>query len=331
MSLRSMVLKRFFKFVDKRIPRNNTHCLTVKNLLIVPSKLGAAYLGICLLLWVFGTNYQNNLILAFDFFLVSVFFLGILRTFANLNGISLIYKSAQPVFPGEHINLNFEFSSSKNTFGIVLKWQKETALYRFCDFIQNLEEIGKPRLGKADVRQLVSVPLLATSRGKFPPGRLLIESHYPIGIVRCWAWLTWDVELLVYPQPIEVPEPVCQQQVSEGGESHPAPGAEDFSGLRSYRAGDSPKRIAWKTYAKGKGVYTKEFEQAVSNELWLDFNSVLAVDLESKVSGLTYWVLKYHERDVEFGVKLPGHEISPNRGDDHLHEILSVLAVYGIG
>ncbi len=321
MFIRSMVQRRFFKWIDKHVPNKNAHTLTVKNLYIVPSKLGGIYLGICVLLWVFGTNYQNNLILAFDFFLLSILMLGILRTFTNLNGILLQYKSALPVYPGEHINLRFEISTLKSAYGIVLKWQQEDKLYRFSDFIGQIDSaVNKTR---------ISVPLLAKKRGRFSPGRLLIESHFPIGLVRCWSWLNWDIDLLVYPKPIEVPEPPTKQQATEDGESHPAPGAEDFSGLRGYQRGDSPKRIAWKTYAKGKGLFTKEFEQSVSSELWLDYNFIHGGDMEIKISGLTYWALRYHEKGVEFGLKLPNEKISPDKGDDHLHCVLSLLAVYG--
>ena len=44
-----------------------------------------------------------------------------------------------------------------------------------------------------------------------------------------------------------------------GGAQSGAIGDEDFAGLRPFQAGDSLRRVAWKAYARGQGLHTKQY------------------------------------------------------------------------
>jgi uncharacterized protein (DUF58 family) len=108
-----------------------------------------------------------------------------------------------------------------------------------------------------------------------------------------------------------------------------ASGNDDFSGLRAYQRSDSPRHVAWKAVARSDDMLTKQFTGEAAAELWLDSRlNTAALGLEQRLSRLAGWVL-LAERDGSFyGLRLPGVEIAPARGDAHCAACLQALALY---
>ena len=98
--------------------------------------------------------------------------------------------------------------------------------------------------------------------------------------------------------------------------------------LRAYRAGDAPKQIAWKALAREQGLLTKEFSAMASSELWLDWEDARGPDVEARLAVLCHWVLQAEDFGQSFGLRLPGVEIAPNRGEAHRARCLEALAVF---
>ena len=88
--------------------------------------------------------------------------------------------------------------------------------------------------------------------------------------------------------------------------------------LRAYRAGDTPKQIAWKALAREQGLLTKEFSATASSELWIDLDEAIAADLEARLSILTHWVIQAERFGQSYGLRLPGLRIPP-LFQDHSH------------
>ncbi len=308
---------RFFSFIDKRVPRANQHRLNRKKLYIFPSKRGFGLLTVLVLLWLIGTNYQNNLILALAFLLTSVFVVTILQTHSNLSQLNIEYLGATPSFAGEEVEFTFELSTRSRRFtdNLEIAWQQAD------DFVANIDV-------SPDENLRVGIPASALRRGWFRPGRMLLQSYFPLGIVRCWSWLNWDIAALVYPAPMEYSLPGCLQTDSDGEGEHPVPGGEDYGGLKEYSPGDPIKQIAWKAFAQEKGLFVKEFSQNVSQEKWLVYSDIPLSAPEMKLSVMCYWALEFSRRDEFFGVDLPGKVIEPNKGENHRREVLEALALF---
>ncbi|SMF64031.1 Uncharacterized conserved protein, DUF58 family, contains vWF domain [Alteromonadaceae bacterium Bs31] len=309
--------ERFFRFIDKRNPSANQHLLNRKKLYIFPSRRGFALISVLVLLWLIGTNYQNNLILALAFLLTSVFVVTILQTHSNLSELSLEYVGASPAFAGEDVEFVFKLSTRSKRFAesLEIAWQIAD------DFVANIDV-------SPDEAVKVSVPKQALRRGWLSPGRMLIQSYFPLGILRCWSWLNWDIASLVYPAPMEYSLAGSLQADSEGEGEHPVSGGEDFGGFKEYTPGDAIKQIAWKAYAQEKGLYVKEFSQNVSQEKWLVYRDIPLSDPELKLSVMCYWALKFSQADEFFGIDLPGKIIEPNLGENHRREVLEALAQF---
>ncbi len=137
-----------------------------------------------------------------------------------------------------------------------------------------------------------------------------------------------DLEALVYPRPappgrlrLEA-DPGQMSLTGQGG------GKEDFSGLREYRAGDSPRRIAWKVLARTGETLVTQYRDGSAEHIWIDWNSLRADRaVESKISELTRQVLDAHGAGLTYGLRVPGKSIPPGRGESQRHECLKCLAL----
>lgn len=307
---------RFYRWVDKRNPVAHAITLNRKNLYTFPNLTGLVYLLVAVVIWMLGTNYQNNLILALAYLMASLFVVAILHAFTNLAGITVKFVGAQPAFAGEPATFTLEL----------------TATHKFgCDQLELRWPAGDTRVVTLNPNEPLRVSLHAPSkeRGYLRPGRLLVQSRFPLGIIRCWTWLNLDAQALIYPAPIACEEP--RHQASDGqqeGGTHQR-GGDDFSGLRDYQPGDSVKHIAWKQFAQEKGLFTKEYEAFFSAEKWLDWHS-LNLPQEPRLAGLCYWALEYEQRQVPYGLNLPGTSLEPALGEFHLQAVLKALAEFNL-
>ncbi len=308
--------RHFFRWIDNRVKPAQQISLNRKNLYIFPNRTGLLYLLMTLVIWLLGTNYQNNLILALSYLMISLFIVAIPHTFANLSGIRVRFVQATPAFAGEPANFVLELTtpSKRGSENVEIRWGESAT--------QTLT------LNPAEP-QRVTLQVPSRQRGYLRPGRLHIQSRFPLGIIRCWSWLNLEAAALIYPAPIAIEEPqhLASSGREEGGAS--TRGGDDFSGLREYQPGDPIKHIAWKQFAQNKGLYTKEYEAFFSAEKWLDWNSLNHLQ-ELRLAGLCYWALEYEHRQIPYGLSLPGLTLAPALGDHHQRAVLKALAQFNL-
>jgi uncharacterized protein (DUF58 family) len=188
------------------------------------------------------------------------------------------------------------------------------------------EEIDLPPNAAKEL--VLHIPVAA--RGWYRPERLRIESTFPLGLLRCWTWVALDQRALVYPAPLVSPEPAGAAGDALDGRWLSGAGDDEFFGIRDYRAGDNPRRVYWKGLARGQALQTKDYATAIADARWLDWGQFPGLDQERRLSALCYWVLDYHRKELEFGLRLPGSELAPASGDRQRDAALRALALFGI-
>lgn len=313
---RSYWQRRMENWLDRRVPIATSHKLNRHNLYTFPNLQGLLYLAALLVVWVMGTNYQNNLILGLCYLMASIFVVAILHGYANLAGLTIKFIGAEPVFAGDKAGFVVELSSDhrQGVENIRLRWDGSEA-----DPISLSP--GEP--------QRVTIWISANQRGYCRPRRLLLESYFPLGIIRCWTWLRLDARVLAYPRPLPLEEPrAATASGQEEGQGQLKRG-EEFQGLRSYVPGDSLKHIAWKQFAQERGLYTKEYQEPLSSEKWLDWDS-LSYDQEDRLACLCHWALAYEQRQLNYGLRLPGLELEPDHGPAQRSQVLTALALFNL-
>ena len=108
-------------------------------------------------------------------------------------------------------------------------------------------------------------------------------------------------------------------------------GDADFAGLRPFQAGDSLHRVAWKAYARGQGLHTKQYAGTDVVSHVFDWDSLEGLGTEARLAQLCRWVLDAQERGEAFGLRLPGQAIAPNLGAAHRQHCLTALALFDGG
>ena len=261
-------------------------------------------------------NYQNNMSYALVFLLATLFIVATLHTYANLSGLTIRALRATPVFPGQQseFSIQLERGSPREHFALLLKWPQSTAS------VVNLVD--------QDMVQ-VHLHMAVGNRGWFSPGRLLLESTYPLGLLRCWTWVDLDLYALVYPRPLASPELPGLASDQPDGASLPVSGSDDFYGFRDYRFGDSLRQIHWKGLARGQAVQTKHYAAYADRSVWLDWDMFPGLGTEQRLSHLCYWALDFESRGEEYGLRLPGVVLEPGMGERHRERVLQALALYG--
>jgi uncharacterized protein (DUF58 family) len=306
---------RFGKWLDQRIPPSTRVTLHQKNIFILPTRHGLYFVLMILAMMLAGINYLNSLIFALAFLLTSLFMVSILHTFRNLSGITLQGHVGNPVFTGEDIDFVVTLSreGARTYEGVLIGWHGD--MKQTVDLLD--EQIA---------RQRVYVP--TKRRGRFNPGRMLVETTYPVGLFRAWSWVDLDIEGIVYPRPIAAGEIPMAEASGDEGEMIRRDGVDDFYGLREYQQGDGIRHIAWKTFARTEELQVKEFAAHVDQRVWLEWDALAGMDREARLSRLTWWVLQLSKSNDEYGLRLPGLAFSPDRGREHMELLLTNLALF---
>jgi uncharacterized protein (DUF58 family) len=133
---------------------------------------------------------------------------------------------------------------------------------------------------------------------------------------------------IAWPRPAARGNAAPRSATDTGGAQSGASGEEDFAGLRPFQAGDSLRRVAWKAYARGQGLHTKQYAGMDVVSHVFDFDSLTGLGTEARLEQLCRWVLDAHERNEAYALKLPGTRIDTNVGPAHREHCLNALAVF---
>jgi uncharacterized protein (DUF58 family) len=166
-------------------------------------------------------------------------------------------------------------------------------------------------------------------RGLLYPGRFRIFTTYPLGLFYAWAIVDLDMHCLVYPKPEPGNVPLPPAQAAGGEGTALGAGDDDFAGLRTFHPGDSPRRIAWKAFARNEVFLSKQFSGSAAAQLWLDLGDLPdLMGLEAKLSRLTRWVIESEAAGLRYGLRLPGSQTDPDSGALHRDRCLQALALF---
>ncbi|MDG1205825.1 MAG: DUF58 domain-containing protein [Pseudomonadales bacterium] len=305
----------FQKWLTKRLPPSNSVNLNQKNIFILPTRQGVYFALLIFFMVLAGINYQNSLVYGLAFLLSSLFMVSILHTFRNLSGLTLSAGKSDMVFVGQDAEFEVILSrKGQRTYeAILLGWD--------TDLMVNADLLGNTEI-------TVKLFVKTKNRGLLNPGRLMVQTVYPVGLFRAWSWVDLDATTLVFPRPIDAGPVPAAESMADEGDMPQKQGVEDFHGLRDFEPGDSPRHISWKTYARTDELQVKEFSGFVDRRVWLDWDYFPGMDRENRLSRLCFWVLQVSKSRDEYGLRLPGLERSPANSATHRLQLLKDLAVF---
>ncbi len=313
--LSNFIQKRFDVFIAKRLPPARKVTLNNNNIFIFPTAMGFCYLAIVFLLFLLGTNYQNNVIILLSYLMASMFITISLASFFNVKGVQFSSKKEYVGFSDKPIVVNVSVNADLPRFNYLLQYPGHS-----LSIFDQLKD-----------KQTLPLTWQAPSRGVFKPGRIKVVSEYAYGLFRVWSWLDFDHQLVVFPTPRPITSKqlaACEDGNEEGRRTEIARDGDEFIELSNYREGESLSRIAWKQLARGQGKYTKQYHQILGEAKYLSFEHLPPVSVEHKLEFLTYLILEYSQNDASFGLDLPTIRIDIGHGEEHKLACLTALARY---
>lgn len=302
---------------------------------ILPTAPGLAFGVVTLILLIGSINYMLQLGYLLTFLVASMAVVGMHNTHSNLAQLVLRGVQVEPVYAGDVAAFEITVTNPTTVDRFALRFSFAPPLepFRFFSrsFGQSAREQERPTITiECPARGLrtVSVTLPAPLRGRLPAPRMTIETRYPFGLWRAWAYLTPALTAMVYPAPEMDAPPLPVTGAGYGDTVGVAASGDDFAGVRPYQPGDAPKMIAWRLAARSDDLSVKQFEAAGGGELMLDYGELPDVlGVEGRLSRLTRWVLDADASHMRYGVKLPDAMIFIGSGAAHREHCLTALAV----
>lgn len=306
----------FRRWAAKRSPRADQVVLQHRTIYVFPSKQGLAFLFTVVLIWILGTNYQNNLILGLSFFLTSLMLVSVIHAFKNLLGLTFTPQFRLHASVGEMASFDIQISSAYSSahHGLLLTLNNEEPVR--VDLI-----VGKPTS--------VRLSTVARHRGWLALSRVTLKSYFPFGLIRAWGYIDLHHRALIFPKPIACDQPPLGAGQGVEGTYVSAQRGDEFQGFQTYQPGSPLSQIAWKHYARGAGMHLKDYRTQQSEQYWLDWQALHARDTELALSNLSYWVNYFADNNIEFGLRLPNVTIELGAGDVHRVDALTALALFG--
>ncbi len=313
-SLKTGALRWLFQW---RGPESGNIVLVQRRVFILPTRHGLLFVLVIILMLTGSVNYDLSLGFILAFLLGAAGIQSMLLTFRNLAHLRLSGGRVQPVFAGEQAQFTLHIANDTRADRYAIGVTGDGIAADYVDVA-------------AGGSVIATVPLPAVRRGWLRPGRMTLFTRFPTGLFRAWSYAEPDVQCLVYPAPatpgLPLPRPEAGNQA--GGMS--GQGQDEFSGLRPYRPGDSPRHMAWKAVARDDTLLTKQFAGRADAELWLSWDALpAAMDAELRLSHLARWVLQAEACGLHFGLRLPGITLPPAGGPGHCADCLRALALHG--
>lgn len=288
-----------------------------RRIYVLPTAAGYGYAIALVVMLIASINYNLSLGYALTFLLAGVAVASIVHAFRNLLHLSIRGGRVEPAFCGERIifRLLIENRRAARRPALILRAHDERAAIGLAP--------------GAIAETALAVP--TTKRGTIALGRTVLETRWPLGLIRAWSVFIPELTGLVYPAPeIDPPALPSRSAGDARGQHSPHDGDDDFAGLRAYQASDSPRHLAWKVLARGGPLMTKQFSALEGGDLTLEWATLPAsMNDEKRLSRLTSWLLMAERSGQRYALQLPGSYFPFGRGKTHLNQCLRALALYG--
>jgi uncharacterized protein (DUF58 family) len=309
-----------------------------RRIYILPTRFGLAFAVLVFAMLLGAMNYGTSLGFALTFLLAGLGLVVLHHCHNNLLGTEVRFVAAPPVFAGGEaaFKIGIANAGALPRYEIELEVPEHAALEsgdeRGNEHGSNVRERGAT--APIDIEPggfaIASLRIPAPRRGWVFLPRFSIATRHPGNLCRAWTWIHMDARCLVYPAPAprgRTPPPTASPSDTGSADAREG-GSADFIGLRAASPADSPRRIAWKAYARNEQLLVKQFAGAEARSELFAWESLAGLETEQRLAHLTRWCVDAHAAGHRFGLRLPARTIGLGAGERHLHECLEALALF---
>ena len=315
--------QRLNQWFEQRLSLRDTIRLHQRNIYILPTGAGLAFVALLLVLLLASINDQLSLGYLLTFLLAGSGLISMHTTHSTLRGLTLHLMPVGPTFAGQEVMLDVRITNpGAKRYGIGLRLAGP-------EHARDISWID----AEAKAQSVAHLSFVPARRGLHRIPSLRAQTRFPLGLFGAWSIWRPTAQLLVYPRPESEAPPLPAASALHGGTgSASLSSGGEFDGVRAYQRGDPLKLVVWKKAAQalqtGGELVSRDTRTSVTHELWLDYAQCTGLDLEGRLSRLTAWLLRAQSMGMDYGLRLPGSDIAPGQGEVHQRECLRALALW---
>ena len=291
--------------------------LQARRIYILPTRAGLGFAVLIFAILATALNYGNSMAMLLAFLLAGFALIAIHECHRQLKGLRVVHAHAEDSFAGSPGRVELRFENTLSTVRGPMRLRCDTAAETDCLLV--------PRSVNPQFLEYQRY-----ARGLHTLGRIAVWTTAPHGLFRAWSWVHLPLGAYVYPQAAgQLPLPTRGGQRASHGQLALAAGAEEWAALRPFAAGDSPRAVAWKQYARGAPLLVAQYEGEAGEHHELNFDALPALTTETRLSQLCQWVLRCEALREAYSLQLPGVRIARGQGTEQRRTALRALASYG--
>lgn len=283
---------------------------------VLPTRFGLFYATLLLAMLLGALNYNNNPALLLALLLAGAGLASLVAAHLQLSGLRVQAIDAEPVAAGAplHVRLHARADPRRVRRGLLVDADGIAGL---APVVLHLDH------GHGEAHLVVATE----HRGWLDLPRLRVSTTRPLGIARAWSYVWPEAPLLVYPTP-EPHGPPLPAGSGDRAQTRLHPSGDDVHHLRTYRAGDARRAIAWKPSARRDTLLVREYEQPLGADVALDWHALTGLGQEARIARLARWVDEAERDGRRYRLSLPGQAtFGPDHGAPHRHACLRALAL----
>jgi uncharacterized protein (DUF58 family) len=320
MSLRDRIRQRAAEWARRRQGSDEPpFSLQSRRLYILPTRAGLVFAASLFLMLLAGMNYNSSLALLLSFLLAGFGLVALYDCHRALTDLRIARARADAAFAGQRGTLH-------------LSIENPTGLARRQLRVRHPGEAATAFALAAGERSEIALAYPAGRRGRQRIDRIEIESVGPLPFFRAWSWLHMPLEAVIYPRPHRRrPLPPPSAEHASGPETRGGGADEEWAWLRPYSPADSPRRVAWKAFARGAPLLVAHYDAPAADERLLDFDAMVGMDVEQRLSQLADWVLECERRGEPYALRLRATRIPLALGAEQRRRCLEAMALFTTG
>ena len=289
--------------------------LGLRRVYILPTRHGLLLLVLLLIILLGAINYDNALAYLLCFLLGGLFLVAMLHTYRNLAGLSVAGTAVAPVVAGEPAVFMLQLAS-------------DVARPRYQLRLMQRALKTAVTLDLHSHTGAIALALPTYQRGRLSLQQVRLESTFPLGVLRAWAYFKSPAECIVYPRAaghLPLPRRANAATATARGSGQ---GTDDFAELTRYREGDPLRAIHWPAYARQAELMVKRF-QGEDDEVALTWDATLALGaVEARIAQLAQWVRTASALGIPYSLVLAPQTFPPGADRAHFARVMTALALY---
>lgn len=318
-----MLLKKYFDKAFYRVPVDRDEVvLTQRRVYLLPSGRGYTVAATALIMLLVGMNYGVSLAYLAAFLMAGYLICALIAAYRNMVNLRITPTTTEDAHAGDAVRFQFAIEADRERYFITFATREAVVM---------LDTITRGT-------NVLALNIPALQRGILKLGRVHIQSIAPTGLIRAFSYVHFPSEAMVYPAALRpapsVPAAALKTAAQDLKQDNAPARTQSIStsgdvidGLREYQQGDALSRVAWTAAARGQAWRSKVMATDSPRVLSLAWQQTAhLVDVETRLSALTSWVLDAHHKGERYGLSLPSNEIPAAQNGSQKVECLRALA-----